>query len=223
MLTSKSNNPDHDVEFPNRGSAMEDTVAKVHWSVAQKYPDGIALMSKGRDGAWESMSFRQFAAHYECFGAGMLDFGVRRGDHIGIISDNSREWMIANLGILGIGAADVPRGSDTMPDEARYILHHADCAVTLAENAEQLKKILGKKKDIPLLTTIIVIDEGFQPESFTQPTLGVQVITYRDIMSGEGSASRPIPRPGNARCRRAPPTSLPRSSTHRGPPASQKA
>lgn len=162
---------------------MEDTVAKVHWSVAQKHPDAVALMSKSRDGTWESMTFRQFAGHYECFGAGLLDFGVRRGDHIGIISDNRKEWIIANIGILGIGAADVPRGSDTMPEEARYILHHADCAITLAENAEQLKKILGKKSDIPLLTTIIVIDEAFQPESFTQPTQGVQVTTYRDIMS----------------------------------------
>ena len=94
---------------------------------------------------------------------------MKRGEHVGIISDNRKEWMIANLGILGIGAADVPRGSDTMPDEARYILAHADCAIALAENAEQLKKILGKKQELPLLKTIIVIDEEFQPEASPSP------------------------------------------------------
>jgi long-chain acyl-CoA synthetase len=161
---------------------MEDTVVKKHWAVAQKYPDSVALMSKGPDGQWSSLTFRQFAGLYECFGAGLLDFGVTRGEHVGIISDNRKEWMIANLGILGIGAADVPRGSDTMPDEARYILSHADCAVTLAENADQLRKILGRKKDLPLLKTIIVIDDGFSPESFTEPTAGVQITTYRAIM-----------------------------------------
>ncbi|MGA2478666.1 MAG: long-chain fatty acid--CoA ligase [Spirochaetia bacterium] len=162
---------------------MENTLVKVHWSVAQKYPDNPSLMSKKRDGSWETLTFRQFAASYECFGAGLLDFGVKRGDHVGIISDNRREWIIASLGILGIGAADVPRGSDTMPDEARYILHHADCTIALAENAEQLKKILSKKQEIPLLSTIIVIDEEFRPESFTYPSAGVQIITYTDIMS----------------------------------------
>jgi long-chain acyl-CoA synthetase len=161
---------------------MDNTVVKVHWSVAQKYPDNPALMSKKKDGSWETLTFRQFAAAYECFGAGLLDFGVKRGDHVGIISDNRKEWIIASLGILGIGAADVPRGSDTMPDEARYILHHADCTITLAENAEQLKKILAKKQEIPLLATIIVMDEEFRPESFTQPTMGVQVLTWADIM-----------------------------------------
>ncbi|MGD0726035.1 MAG: long-chain fatty acid--CoA ligase [Spirochaetia bacterium] len=161
---------------------MENTVVKVHLSVAQKYPDSVALMSKDKKGEWSSITFREFAALYERFGAGMLEFGVKRGDHVGVISENCKEWLIANLGMLGIGAADVPRGADTMPDEARFILHHADCTISLAENAEQLKKILGRKKDLPLLKTIIVIDEEFRPEDFNGPTEGVQITTYRHIM-----------------------------------------
>ncbi len=161
---------------------MENTLVKVHWSVAQKYPDSAALMSKDKKGEWSSVTFRQFAASYECFGAGLLEFGVKRGDHVGVIADNRKEWLFANLGILGIGAADVPRGCDTMPDEARFILHHADCGISLAENAEQLRKILGKKKDLPLLKTIIVIDEEFKPEDFREPTEGVQIVTYQHIM-----------------------------------------
>jgi long-chain acyl-CoA synthetase len=161
---------------------MENTVVKVHLGVAQKYPNSAALMSKDKKGDWSSITFREFAGLYECFGAGMLEFGVKRGDHVGIIADNRKEWLIANLGILGIGAADVPRGSDTMPEEARFILHHADCAITLAENADQLRKILGKKKDLPLLKNIIVIDDEFRPEDFKEPTEGVQITTYRHIM-----------------------------------------
>jgi long-chain acyl-CoA synthetase len=161
---------------------MENTVVKVHWSVAQKYPQNPALMSKDKAGAWSSLVFKEFAQAYECFGAGLMDLGVKRGDHVGIISDNRKEWMIANLGILGLGAVDVPRGSDTMPDEARYILKHADVAITLAENAEQLKKILGKKEDLPLLKTIIVIDPEFSVASFTEPTKGVAVTTFAQIM-----------------------------------------
>jgi long-chain acyl-CoA synthetase len=161
---------------------MEDTVVKAHWAVAQRLPDNPALMQKDKAGEWQTLTFRQFAEQYERFGAGLLDFGVKRGEHVGIISDNRKEWMIANLGILGIGAVDVPRGSDTMPDEARYILKHADVVVTLAENAEQLKKILGKKEDLPLLKSIIVIDDDFKPAAFTGATHGVAVTTYAEIM-----------------------------------------
>ncbi len=161
---------------------MENTVAKVHWAVSQRQPDGTALMAKDKAGAWQSITYRQFASLFECFGAGLLEFGVKRGDHVGIISDNRKEWIIGNVGILGIGAADVPRGSDTMPDEAAYILRHADCVVSLVENAEQVKKIAGKKQDIPLLKTLVVMDEAFDPASFTSPTAGLQVLTFRHIM-----------------------------------------
>lgn len=161
---------------------MQDSVVKTFWAVVEKYPEEIALMSKDKAGKWQEISYRDFGGLFERFGAGLLDFGVKRGDHVGIITDNRKEWIIANLAILGIGAADVPRGSDTLPDEARYILRHAECTVTLAENAEQVKKILSQKKDLPLLKTIIVIDEDFNPAGFKEPTQGVGLISFADIM-----------------------------------------
>jgi len=160
---------------------MEDTVVKVHWAVAQKLPDAVAMRSKDKSGAWTTLTYRQFAGLFECFGAGLLDFGVKRGDHVGLISENRKEWLIANVAILGIGAADVPRGSDTMPDEACYILRHADCAMVLAENAEQVKKILSKKQELPLLKTIVVLDEGFAPGSVPPPA-GVELLGFTQIM-----------------------------------------
>ena len=138
-------------------------------------------MSKDKTG-WTSLTFRQFAHLFECFGAGLLDFGVSRGSHVGVISDNRKEWMMANLGILGIGASDVPRGSHTMPDEARYILNHADCAITLAENADQVRKILGQE-GLPLLKTIIVMDDEFTVDGFQDSTQGVQLLAFREILT----------------------------------------
>ena len=160
---------------------MDDTVVKVHWAVAQRLPDAVALRSKDKAGAWSALTYRQFAGLSECFGAGLLDLGVKRGDHVGVISDNRKEWMIANVGILGIGAADVPRGSDTMPEEACYILRHADCALVLAENGDQVKKILSKKQELPLLKTIVVLDEGFAPGTVSVPT-GVELLEFAQIM-----------------------------------------
>ncbi len=161
---------------------MEDTVVKTFWSVVHRFPDSVALLSKNRDGEWTSLTFRELGEQFERFGAGLLNFGVKRGDHVGVISDNRKEWMIANLGILGIGAADVPRGCDTMPDEARYILQHADCTVCLVENSEQLKKVLSKKAELPLLKDIIVIDDEFQPAAFPESACGARVVAFRDIM-----------------------------------------
>jgi len=145
---------------------VEDTVVKKHWAVARKYPDAVALMSKGPDGKWNSLTFSQFAGLYECFGAGLLDFGVTRGEHVGIISDNRKEWMIANLGILGIGAADVPRGCDSMEKEIAFILSTTDCRLVFLENKHQLEKVFNIKPSMPLLETIVLFNEP-DAEDFT--------------------------------------------------------
>jgi long-chain acyl-CoA synthetase len=162
---------------------MEDTVVKTMWSVAQQYSEWPALISKTGNGEWTTLRYKEFASQFECFGAGLLDFGVKRGDHVGVIADNRKEWIIANLGIQGIGAADVPRGSDTMADEARYILQHADCTVTLVENAEQLKKVLSRKHELPRLTSLIVMDNDVQLDAVADSNGGVGVVAFRDIMA----------------------------------------
>ncbi len=161
---------------------MEDTVIKVIQSVAKRQPDAVSLRYKDKTGKWQTISFGELLTLAGRFGAGLLKLGVKRGEHVGIISDNRKEWIIADLGIIGIGAADVPRGSDTMPEEARYILNHADCAVSLAENTTQVKKILSRKSDLPILKTIIVMDEDFKPEELNEPSAGVAIHTFARIM-----------------------------------------
>jgi long-chain acyl-CoA synthetase len=161
---------------------MENTVVKSIRAVADRLPDQVALKARDAKGAWQQWTYREFCALAEQFGAGLLDLGVKRGDHVGIIADNRYEWIIADQGILGIGAADVPRGSDTMPDEMCYILQHADVEISLAENAEQLSKILSRKKDLPLLKQVIVIDPAFDPRGFKEPLQGLKLMTFGEVM-----------------------------------------
>ncbi len=161
---------------------MEDTVVKVIQSVVQKQPESAALIYKDKKGTWKTIDYREFSTLFERFGAGLKAFGVKRGDHVGIIADNCKEWIIADLGILGLGAADVPRGSDTMPEEVRFILNHADCALTLAENTEQVKKIISRKAELPALKAIIVMDEDYHPGSVALPSDGLKLLTFKDIM-----------------------------------------
>jgi len=161
---------------------MEDTVVKIIRGVAERMPDQLMLMARDAKGAWQRWSYRESCGLAERFGAGLLDLGVKRGDHVGILSDNRWEWIVADQGILGVGAADVPRGSDTMPDEMRYIFKHADVEITLAENAGQLSKILSRKGDLPLLKTVIVIDGAFDPRGCKAPLQGLKVLTFAEVM-----------------------------------------
>lgn len=124
-----------------------------------KYP---ALMVRGESEEFSSLTYRQFGEDVEALGFGLMSIGVKPGDHVGLISDNRLEWILTDLAILGIGAADVPRASDTNLQELVYILRHAECKTVVVENTQVLSKVLKIKDQLPDLQTIVVMDEEYQ-------------------------------------------------------------
>ena len=141
---------------------MADTIPKMMQDFVKREADLTVQWSKDESGEFQPIAWKQLVVEVEAFAAGLLSLGVKRGDHIGMISDNMKEWLWADLAILSIGAADVPRGSDSMAPEIEYILDHAECAVTIAENQAQMKKILSIKRSLKQLKTLIVLDPDFQ-------------------------------------------------------------
>jgi len=140
---------------------MGDTIPKLMMEAAAKDPDLTVQWSKDADGTFQPIAWKQLLREVEAFAGGLASLGVKREEHIGMISDNLKEWLWADLGILAIGAADVPRGSDSTAPEIQYILEHAECTMCIVENLAQLEKILSVKKNLKRLKTFIVLDSDF--------------------------------------------------------------
>ena len=77
---------------------------------AELHPDVSAQYYKSGKSDFLQISFKELYQISLDFGAGLLSIGVVREDHIGLISDNRKEWQQADMGIMAIGAIDVPRG-----------------------------------------------------------------------------------------------------------------
>ena len=144
---------------------MEPTIPKLLRKIAGEYPNLPAQMHKDEKEVFQTTTFSEFHDQVRQFAAGLKSHGVKRGDRVGLISDNRREWFVSDIALQCLGAADVPRGCDSNSDEISYILGHAECALTLLENERQLEKVLQKEKDLPLLKEIIILDPDFDPAS----------------------------------------------------------
>ena len=102
------------------------------------------------------ISYKQMDKDVKNFASGLIQLGVKFGDHVGVIADNRYEWILSDISILSCGAADVPRGCDSTADEIAYIIKHSGCKIVIAENLDQVQKI--KSKRIAGLKTIVVMD-----------------------------------------------------------------
>lgn len=156
------------------------TIAKLFKEVCANYSNMTALLSKNGGDDFQAITYSELFDLVRAFGTALIDRGIKKKDHIGIISDNRKEWIITDLAVISIGAVDVPRGSDSTADEVGYILGHADCPICFAENKTQVEKILSQKERLPLLKTLVVYDEGFNlSEAGKYP---VEVIKFQDLL-----------------------------------------
>lgn len=162
---------------------METTIPRLLKRIARDFPDRPGQMSKDEAGNFQPTSFKTLLGEVESFGAGLTTIGVKRGDHVGLISDNRKEWFITDLALLSLGAADVPRGCDSMPQEIAYILSFADCRVVFLENENQLKKIELQREKLPLVDTVVLYDFDFDKTPYAATLPGVAIKSYAEIMN----------------------------------------
>ena len=149
---------------------------------AQANPDVVAQYSKDANGVFQPKTFREFYDEIRAVAAGLLELGASRGEHIGIISDNRAEWLVTDIAILSIGAADVPRGCDSTDREIGYILGFSDCSISFAENRKQAEKILSRKSELPVLKTLILFDPADEALKKESAAAGVTVFDYAELV-----------------------------------------
>jgi long-chain acyl-CoA synthetase len=161
---------------------MEATILKLLQRIVRENPNFSAQLSKDPAGEFHPTSFETFYKEVQSFAAGLQALGVKRGDHVGLISDNRKEWFITDLALLSLGAADVPRGCDSTAGEITYILSFADCRLAFLENEGQLKKILAHRDKLPLLKSLVLYDGGFDRSAYKSDLQGFEFHTYDDVM-----------------------------------------
>ena len=156
-------------------------------AVARAYPTIPAQMSRppgkteGSDRSFRSLIYKDYWEEVSRFGAGLKAYGLNRGTRVGIIADNRREWLVVDMAVLGLGAADTPRGSDSSKEEVAYILQHADCTVVVAEDASQTEKILSGLPEKTPLKLLIVLDDSLPTHRKVPSSL--QMLNYSEILN----------------------------------------
>ncbi|MCI4012916.1 AMP-binding protein [Brevibacterium sp. ZH18] len=107
-------------------------------------PTGVAMQEK-RYGIWQSMSWQLYYQRVREFSSGLAELGVIRGDIVAVLGDNRPEWLIAELAAQTLGASVVGIYPTSIGDELTHILESSAARVVVAEDQEQVDKLLALK------------------------------------------------------------------------------
>ncbi len=144
-------------------------------------PEITLQAAKDRSGAFQMYSYKQVYDRVVEMACALQEIGIRRGDRIALISDNRREWLVADMALLSLGAADVPRGCDSMGAEIRFIISFVECRIGFFETGRQLAKVLEKKEEVPTLELAILFEPAMEEVLALAGDAGIRVINYVDL------------------------------------------
>lgn len=148
----------------------------------EEVPELTLQASKNKNGVFEYYSYSSVYSDVLALAHRFKQMGIKKGDNVAIISDNCRQWLLTDYALLSIGAADVPRGCDSMASEIRFIISFADCRFAFFENARQLEKVLEKTDEVPLLKTAVLfnaIDSGTEQKA---KAAGIECIYFGSLL-----------------------------------------
>ena len=116
------------------------------------------MWEKKRD-KYEASTYDQIHKLVQKFAAGLIHYGIKQGDRLGLISEGRNYWVISELGILYCGAVNVPISTKIEElTDLKFRLAHSGCRMVVVSKI-QLEKIRKIKNDLPDLEKIIVLDE----------------------------------------------------------------
>ena len=126
--------------------------------VESRRADEVALRQK-EFGIWREFSWQESCEQVRNFGLGLLELGLARGDHVATIGDNDRQYLWAYLGLQAVGGVQVGLFTDATAEEAAYIIDHSDARFVLAQDQEQVDKMLAVREQIPKVERVVYWDE----------------------------------------------------------------
>ncbi len=135
---------------------------------ARTSPDRIAIRQKDF-GIWKPFSWADYHRRACHFGLGLRALGLPAGGHVGVISENRIEWVLAQMGAGLVGAVTVGVYPTSPTSEVAYVVGHADIEVMVCEDQEQTDKVLEALDQLPRLRKIVVMEtkglRSYAPEA----------------------------------------------------------
>ena len=132
------------------------TLPEIIYKGLDNHPGGLFTSTK-RNGTWHDATVDEFKEKVKKFAMGLYKLGVRRGDKVAIHSENSTEWLICDLAILSIGAANVPIYSTQPGDQIKYILENSDAVAHIVSNDELFSETKPLIKAVTSIKAVISI------------------------------------------------------------------
>ena len=134
-----------------------DTFPKLLALNARRFADRHAAREK-EYGIWQSWTWSELKTEIEGLACGLAALGFERGDKLAVIGRNRPRLYGSMCAAQALGGVPVPMYQDSVAKELQFVVDHAGARFAIAEDQEQVDKLLEIKDQCPSLEVILYDD-----------------------------------------------------------------
>jgi long-chain acyl-CoA synthetase len=128
---------------------------------ARRSPQDVAYRDYDRSsGKWRDLTWSQMDERIDHWQAAFSREGLASGDRVAVMLRNCPEWVMFEQAAMRLGLVVVPLYTADRPENAAYILRHADAKVLLLEELAQWQTFSEVRDQLNDLVRVITIQGG---------------------------------------------------------------
>ncbi len=140
------------------------TLPMLYEESVQKFSKNI-LMWENKGEGYVGTSYADMQKLIHGFAAGLIEYGIKKGERVALISEGRNYWVISELGVLFTGAINVPISTKVEElSDLKFRLAHSGCRLVIVSQ-NHVSKIRKIKNDLPDLEKTILLDKIDQMDS----------------------------------------------------------
>jgi len=167
---------------------MEDTYPKLLLRNCHQWGDKAIALRKKRYGIWKEHTWKDCYDHVRGLFLGLVSLEIGKGERVAILADTNPEWFWAELAVQAAGGVVVGVNSGSSRDEIKHPLQESQSKCVLAQDQEQVDKLLEIKDHLPLVKKVIFWDDTGM-RRYTDPLL----TTWSDVVKAGEEYERTHP------------------------------
>ena len=109
-------------------------------------------------GIWQTWTWKRFADEVRALACGLAAEGFKRGEHLALVGDNRPRIYAAVCAVQCLGGIPVPLYQDAVATELVFPIQNAEIRFAIAEDQEQVDKLLEILPQCPSLKRIYYDD-----------------------------------------------------------------
>jgi len=157
--------------------AKDDHLGKMVHKRGEKFGNSKIAVRHKAFGQWEEFSWSKFVGLIDSCAMGLLEYGVKEREFVGIFSNNRVELAVADFACFSIRSCSVPIYQSNSAEELKYIVNDCGIRILFVEKQEHYDKAVSILKDSPQIEKLIIFDHRINYDKNNN-----KVILYTDFI-----------------------------------------